>query len=390
MNNVLAPKGLRSVIAIIGDTNSGKSLLVNKLVGQEVSIVSDIKGTTTDAVVKGYELIGLGAISIYDTAGFNDDSELGNKRVRATKKVIYKSDLVLVVIGKDGISQELSLEIKELEQKSIPYIKVYNFMDEIEYRNVEDGIMVSAKTGENVEKLKDEIIKKLKNTLVETPLISDKISKGDLVLLVTPIDEAAPRGRLIMPQVQTIRDILDGDGVVLVTKEDELESCLNRLKEKPKFVVTDSQAVKNVAKMIDDSIKFTTFSTLFARYKGDFKVLYEGANKLDCLKDGDKILIAEGCAHRVTCNDIGRVRIPNMIKQYTKKELEFDIVSGADFKDNLEDYALVVHCGGCMLNRMEVIRRIHECSRAKVSITNYGMLISKTQGVFDRVVKDLI
>ena len=390
MNNVLAPQGLRSVIAIIGDTNSGKSLLVNKLIGQEVSIVSDVKGTTTDAVMKGYELIGLGALSIYDTAGFNDNSELGGKRVKATKKVIYKSDLVLVVIGKEGISDELSLEIKELQQKNIPFIKVYNFMDEIDYKDIEDGIKVSAKTGENIEELKDEIIKKLKNTLIETPLISDKISKGDLVLLVTPIDEAAPRGRLIMPQVQTIRDVLDANGMVLVTKEDELESCLKRLKDKPTFVITDSQAIKNVANIVDESIKLTTFSTLFARYKGDFKVLYEGANKLDSLKDGDKILIAEGCAHRVTCNDIGRVKIPNMIKQYTKKELVFEVVSGADFKDNLEDYALVVHCGGCMLNRMEVIRRIHECSRAKVSITNYGMLISKTQGVFDRVVKDLI
>ena len=226
--------------------------------------------------------------------------------------------------------------------------------------------------------------------MIETPLISDKISKGDIVLLVTPIDEAAPRGRLIMPQVQTIRDILDGEGIAIVVKEDELQSSLDMLKDKPEFVVTDSQAVKNVASIVDESIKLTTFSTLFARYKGDFKVLLEGANKLDCLKDGDKILIAEGCAHRVTCNDIGRVKIPNMIRQYTKKELVFEVVSGADFKDNLEEYALVVHCGGCMLNRMEVIRRIHECHRAKVSITNYGMLISKTQGVFDRVVKDLI
>ncbi|MBR5598410.1 MAG: [Alphaproteobacteria bacterium] len=390
MNNILPHQGLRSVVAIIGDTNSGKSLLINKLTGQDVSIVSDVKGTTTDAVSKGYELIGFGAISFYDTAGFNDDSELGQKRVKATKKVIYKSDLVLVVVGKDGLSNELKKEIDELKQKDIPYIMVYNFMDEIEYKKETDGIMISAKTGENIELLRDEIIKKLKNIVVEPPLIADKISQGDVVVLVTPIDEAAPKGRLIMPQVQTIREVLDSNGIAIITKENKIDETLKKLKDKPSFVITDSQVVKKVSETVDEDIKLTTFSTLFARYKGDFKVLYEGANKLDDLKDGDKILIAEGCAHRVTCNDIGRVKIPNMIRNYSKKELVFDVVSGADFKDNLDEYALVIHCGGCMLNRMEIIRRIHECVRAKTKITNYGMLISKIQGVFDRVVKDLI
>ena len=390
MNNILPHQGLRSVVAIIGDTNSGKSLLINKLTGQDVSIVSDVKGTTTDAVSKGYELIGFGAISFYDTAGFNDDSELGQKRVKATKKVIYKSDLVLVVVGKDGLSNELKKEIDELKQKDIPYIMVYNFMDEIEYKKETDGIMISAKTGENIELLRDEIIKKLKNIVVEPPLIADKISQGDVVVLVTPIDEAAPKGRLIMPQVQTIREVLDSNGIAIITKENKIDETLKKLKDKPSFVITDSQVVKKVSETVDEDIKLTTFSTLFARYKGDFKVLYEGANKLDDLKDGDKILIAEGCAHRVTCNDIGRVKIPNMIRNYSKKELIFDVVSGADFKDNLDEYALVIHCGGCMLNRMEIIRRIHECVRAKTKITNYGMLISKIQGVFDRVVKDLI
>ena len=250
--------------------------------------------------------------------------------------------------------------------------------------------MISAKTGENIELLRDEIIKKLKNIVVEPPLIADKISQGDVVVLVTPIDEAAPKGRLIMPQVQTIREVLDSNGIAIITKENKIDETLKKLKDKPSFVITDSQVVKKVSETVDEDIKLTTFSTLFTRYKGDFKVLYEGANKLDDLKDGDKILIAEGCAHRVTCNDIGRVKIPNMIRNYSKKELVFDVVSGADFKDNLDEYALVIHCGGCMLNRMEIIRRIHECVRAKTKITNYGMLISKIQGVFDRVVKDLI
>ena len=289
-----------------------------------------------------------------------------------------------------NLSNELKKEIDELKQKDIPYIMVYNFMDEIEYKKETDGIMISAKTGENIELLRDEIIKKLKNIVVEPPLIADKISQGDVVVLVTPIDEAAPKGRLIMPQVQTIREVLDSNGIAIITKENKIDETLKKLKDKPSFVITDSQVVKKVSETVDEDIKLTTFSTLFARYKGDFKVLYEGANKLDDLKDGDKILIAEGCAHRVTCNDIGRVKIPNMIRNYSKKELIFDVVSGADFKDNLDEYALVIHCGGCMLNRMEIIRRIHECVRAKTKITNYGMLISKIQGVFDRVVKDLI
>ncbi|MBE6462338.1 MAG: [FeFe] hydrogenase H-cluster maturation GTPase HydF [Alphaproteobacteria bacterium] len=390
MEKKLPHQGLRPIISLIGDTNAGKSLLLNKIVEQDVSIVSDILGTTTDVVTKAYELIPFGAVSFCDTAGLNDETSLGVKRIKATKKTIYKSNLVLVVIGKEAPSKALLDEINELKEKNIPYIVVYNFLDENNCCGNSDGVHVSAKTGENIDELRAIIAEKLKKECKDIPLISDKIKEKDVVILVCPIDEAAPKGRLIMPQVQVLRELLDYNAIGIVVKENELKDAISNLNKKPKFVISDSSIIKNVAKIVDEDIRLTTFSTLFARYKGDFKLMIDGANKLDTLKDGDKILIAEGCAHRVTCNDIGRVKIPNLIKQYTKKDVLFDVVSGADFKENLEDYALVVHCGGCMLNRMEIIRRMNECSRNGVSITNYGMLISKTQGVFDRVIKDLI
>ena len=389
MTNNIAHSGLRKVVSIIGDTNSGKSLLLNKLVNQDVAIVSEVMGTTTDVIIKAFELVPFGPVSFYDTAGFNDGTELKEQRIRATKKAIYKSDLVLVLVGLDEMSDELKEVVNELKEKNIEHIVVYNFLDKRDGELKEDAIYVSAKSGENIDKLREIIGSALSKSDKDIALIGDKVKQKDVVLLVCPIDEAAPKGRLIMPQVQVLRELLDANVISIVIKEDEIEDTLKKLAKKPDFVISDSQVIKKVAGILPKDIKLTTFSTLFARYKGDFKLMIEGAGMLDKLKDGDKILIAEGCAHRVSCNDIGRVKIPNLIKKYTGKELSFDVVSGGDFKDNLEEYALVIHCGGCMLNRMEIVRRMNECARSGVKITNYGMVISKTQGVFDRVIKDL-
>ena len=389
-HNIMPSSGMRPIIAIIGNTNSGKSTLLNKIVGQDVAIVSAIKGTTTDSVSKNYELTGFGAVSFFDTAGFDDYSELGEKRLKATKRIINRAELVLVVIGKDGLNETIKAEIEELKKRNIDYVVVYNFSD---VRNdivlKKNEVLVSALTGDNINVLIDLMIKILKKNIKELPLVSDLVKKNDVVVMVTPIDDGAPKGRIILPQVQVLRELLDNNAIVVTCRETELKSTLAKLKNKPDFVIVDSQVIKEVVEILDKDIKVTTFSTLFARNKGDFKKFLEGALFIDKLKDGDKILIAEGCSHRVTCKDIGRVKIPNLVKKYTKKELVFDFVSGLDFRDDLSEYALVIHCGGCMLTRNDVCRRIEKCKSSKVKITNFGILISKIQGVLERVSKDL-
>lgn len=394
--NSSAPSGMRLTVAIIGNANAGKSALLNQIVGQDTAIVSAVAGTTTDAVLKPYELIPVGPVCFYDTAGLDDRTELGEKRICATHKVIRKADLALLVIGKDGVDDLARQHLALLNEKKIPFIPVFNFRD-LRQLNDEDreiferykGAFVSAKTAEGIEELKQRMIDVLTPLVQEAPLLADLIKPKDVVLLVVPIDLAAPKGRLILPQVQALREILDAGAVPVVAKVSEVGDVLHKLNSAPDLVITDSQAVKEVAEIVPDTIPLTTFSTLFARYKGDFSAQLNGANTIDALHEGDKVLIAEGCSHHITCDDIGRVKIPNWILNYTGKNIQFDYAQGTDFPDNLNDYALVIHCGGCMLNRAEMRRRINECARQNIHVTNYGILISKMMGVLDRVIKPL-
>lgn len=394
--NSSVPSGMRLTVAIIGNANAGKSALLNQIVGQDTAIVSAVAGTTTDAVLKPYELIPLGPVCFYDTAGLDDKTELGEKRICATQKVIRKADLALLVIGKDGVDDLARQHLALLNEKKIPFIPVFNFRD-LRQLNDEDreiferykGAFVSAKTAEGMEELKQRMIDVLTPLAQEPPLLADLIKPKDVVLLVVPIDLAAPKGRLILPQVQALREILDAGAMPVVAKVSEVGDVLRKLNSAPDLVITDSQAVKEVAQIVPDTIPLTTFSTLFARYKGDFSAQLNGANTIDALHEGDKVLIAEGCSHHITCDDIGRVKIPNWILNYTGKNIQFDYAQGTDFPDNLNDYALVIHCGGCMLNRAEMRRRINECARQNIQVTNYGILISKMMGVLDRVVRPL-
>ena len=394
--NSSVSSGMRLTVAIIGNANAGKSALLNQIVGQDTAIVSAVAGTTTDAVLKPYELIPLGPVCFYDTAGLDDKTELGEKRICATQKVIRKADLALLVIGKDGVDDLARQHLALLNEKKIPFIPVFNFRD-LRQLNDEDreiferykGAFVSAKTAEGMEELKQRMIDVLTPLAQEPPLLADLIKPKDVVLLVVPIDLAAPKGRLILPQVQALREILDAGAMPVVAKVSEVGDVLRKLNFAPDLVITDSQAVKEVAQIVPDTIPLTTFSTLFARYKGDFSAQLNGANTIDALHEGDKVLIAEGCSHHITCDDIGRVKIPNWILNYTGKNIQFDYAQGTDFPDNLNDYALVIHCGGCMLNRAEMRRRINECARQNIHVTNYGILISKMMGVLDRVIKPL-
>lgn len=394
--NSSVSSGMRLTVAIIGNANAGKSALLNQIVGQDTAIVSAVAGTTTDAVLKPYELIPVGPVCFYDTAGLDDKTELGEKRICATQKVIRKADLALLVIGKDGVDDLARQHLALLNEKKIPFIPVFNFRD-LRQLNDEDreiferykGAFVSAKTAEGMEELKQRMIEVLTPLAQEPPLLADLIKPKDVVLLVVPIDLAAPKGRLILPQVQALREILDAGAMPVVAKVSEVGDVLRKLNFAPDLVITDSQAVKEVAQIVPDTIPLTTFSTLFARYKGDFSAQLNGANTIDALHEGDKVLIAEGCSHHITCDDIGRVKIPNWILNYTGKNIQFDYAQGTDFPDNLNDYALVIHCGGCMLNRAEMRRRINECARQNIHVTNYGILISKMMGVLDRVIKPL-
>ena len=395
--NSSVPAGMRLTVALIGNANVGKSALLNQIVGQDTAIVSAIAGTTTDAVLKPYELIPFGPVCFYDTAGLDDASSLAHQRICATQKVIRKADVALLIIGKEGVSELDRSHLNLLVEKKIPFIPVFNFRDErklslddLEIYQRFQGAFVSAKTGEGIEELKQRMIDVLTPLAAETPLLDGLLKPKDMVLLVVPVDLAAPKGRLILPQVQVLREVLDANAIPVVAKVDEVHDVLSSLSLKPNLVITDSQAVKEVAQIIPQDIPLTTFSTLFARYKGDFNAQLHGAEVIDKLNDGDKVLIAEGCSHHVTCDDIGRVKIPHWILNYTHKNIQFDYAQGTDFPDNLNDYSLVIHCGGCMLNRAEMRRRINECSRQNIPVTNYGILISKMMGMLARVVQPIL
>ncbi|MBQ8796175.1 MAG: [Clostridia bacterium] len=379
------PSSERVHIGFFGLRNAGKSSLVNAVTNQEISIVSDVLGTTTDPVKKAMELLPLGPVVIIDTPGFDDTGTLGEMRVRKTRKVLASVDIaVLVVDSAKGIGEDDTTLINLFKERNIPYVIAYNKFDLAEISPKESNeILVSAKDKININELR-ELIGKLYNSDKEKYILADLVEKGDTVILVTPIDASAPKGRLILPQVQTLRELLDLHCPALVCQPEELSSAICNLKDNPRLVVTDSQVFGKVSKDVPADIALTSFSILFARYKGDLNALVQGASTLKNLKDGDKVLISEGCTHHRQCGDIGTVKLPNWIKEYTGKDITFEFTSGGDFPEDLSSYALVVHCGGCMLNSREMAYRINSAKAEGVPIVNYGVLIAHIHGILKR------
>jgi len=379
-------------IAFFGLRNAGKSSVVNAITNQELSVVSDVKGTTTDPVKKAMELLPIGPVVIIDTAGIDDEGELGELRIEKTRKILNKTDVaVLVVDALKGKQQEDLNLMEDFKKRNIPYIVAFNKCDLIAEKQElnENEIYVSAKENININELK-ELIGKLCDTEAEgKTLLGDIISVGDTVVLVTPIDSSAPKGRLILPQQQTIRELLDIGATVVVTKDTELEETLQKLKNPPRLVITDSQAFKKVSAIVSKNIELTSFSILFARYKGELWGAVSGADELDNLQDGDYVLISEGCTHHRQCGDIGTEKLPNWIKNYTQKAINFDFTSGSDFPEDLKKYKLIIHCGACMLTEREMKSRIAISGEQQVPISNYGIIIAKINGILERATTPL-
>lgn len=384
------PSANRVHIGFFGCRNAGKSSLVNAVTGQELAVVSDVNGTTTDPVSKAMELLPLGPVVIIDTPGYDDEGALGEKRVRKTKQTLNKTDIaVLVVDGTRGMNKYDFELLSIIKEKNIPYIIVYNKSDAGEAVSVIDGencIAVSAEKNENIYELKERIGKLMPSDDGKT-LVDGIMSAGDTAVLVIPIDEAAPKGRLILPQQQVIRDILDIGGCAVVTKETELAETLDRLKDKPKVVITDSQAFAMVSKIVPEDVPLTSFSILMARYKGFLETAYRGVHAIDELRDGDTVLIAEGCTHHRQCGDIGTVKIPRWLAAHTGKKIEIKTCSGSEFPEDLTPYAAVIHCGGCMLSEREVQYRMKCACDFGVPFTNYGIFIAYVTGILERSVK---
>lgn len=380
------PKGERVHIALFGKRNAGKSSLINGMTGQSLSIVSEVKGTTTDPVWKAMEILPIGPVMLIDTPGLDDQGQLGELRIKKTREVLRKTDIALLVVDATDC-QDLALELhlaEELEQRDIPYLWVYNKSDLVLKKNCEENeICVSAVRGDGMFALK-EALSQLLPKEKERPLVRDMIDKGDLVILVIPIDKAAPKGRLILPQQQTIRDILEKGGIPVVVRDTELEQVFGKLVSKPKMVITDSQAFEQVARVTPDDLPLTSFSILMARYKGNLAALAKNAGKIEKLKDGDKILVSEGCTHHRQCEDIGTIKIPKWMREYTGKELIFETSSGGGFPEDLSSYAMIVHCGACMLNTKEMQYRMQEAVVQGVPIVNYGILIAYMKGIVKR------
>lgn len=377
----------RMHIGFFGLRNAGKSSVVNAVTGQQLSLVSDIKGTTTDPVQKAMELLPIGPVVIIDTPGIDDEGALGEMRVKRAKRVLNKTDMaILVVDAQKGLQPADNELIGLFKNKEIPYIIAYNKSDLLSGTPecAQNEIYVSARDNININQLKELMgsISGLKQN--DKRIVSDLLKPGDIAVLVTPIDSAAPKGRLILPQQQTIRDILDGGAISVVCREHELKGALGALKERPRIVITDSQAFKKVNEDTPSDVALTSFSILFARYKGDLKEAARGAAQLDRLKDGDRVLISEGCTHHRQCEDIGTVKLPRWIDNYTHKQLKYEFTSGGEFPEDLSDYALVIHCGGCMLNEREMKSRIRHSVDCGVPITNYGIAIAHIHGILRR------
>ncbi len=374
-------------IGFFGLRNAGKSSVVNAFTGQNLSVVSEYKGTTTDPVKKAMELLPIGPVLVIDTPGIDDEGDLGEMRVKKAYEILAKTDVAILVvdaiIGKTPADADL---ISSFEKRNVPYIVVYNKADLLEnsIELADNEILVSAKTGEGIFELKEKVGALSKTAEKQKYIVADLLDKGDIVVLCVPIDESAPKGRLILPQQLTIRDILDNNSVCICTQPSELKATLDSLKEKPKMVITDSQVFATVSEIVPEDIILTSFSILMARYKGDLEALTEGAKALSEIADNDKILISEGCTHHRQCNDIGSVKIPNMIRKFTGKNPVFEFTSGGEFPEDLSEYSLVVHCGGCMLNEKEMNRRIDEAKKQKVPVVNYGVLIANITGILRR------
>ena len=380
------PSGERIHIGFFGRRNAGKSSLVNAITNQELAVVSSVKGTTTDPVYKAMELLPLGPVEIIDTSGFDDVGELGELRVKKTRQILAKTDVaVLVVDGTEGVYGYDKELIQLFREREVPYIVVYNKCD-ISGGEVssENEISVSAAKKLNIEELKEKIGSLAKNAGNERRIIGDLLSPGDMVVLVTPIDGSAPKGRMILPQVQALRDVLDADAEAVFTKETQLAETLSALAAPPKMVVTDSQAFGLVSKIVPEEVPLTSFSILMARYKGFLESAVKGAARIKDLRDGDTVLISEGCTHHRQCGDIGSVKLPAWLKKYTGKSLNIELSSGRDFPEDLSGYALVIHCGGCMLNEREMLHRKNIAEAAGVPFTNYGTAIACMNGILKR------
>ena len=377
--------GERTHIGFFGMRNAGKSSLVNAFTGQQLSVVSDVKGTTTDPVKKAMELLPMGPVLIIDTPGIDDEGALGEMRVQKAKEILSKTDIAILVCDcRKGVTETDEKLVSAFKEKNIPYVLCFNKSDLPHKEENENAIYVSSVTGENIDLLKNTVARLAEKNKTKKYIVSDLLSEGDVVVLVTPIDEAAPKGRLILPQQQTIRDILDKGAIAVTVQDTQLKTALESLGVKPKMVITDSQAFGKVSKIVPENIPLTSFSILFARYKGELEALVEGAKKLDSLKDGDKVLISEGCTHHRQCNDIGTVKMPGWIKKHSGKDIEFAFTSGGEFPENLSEYALVVHCGGCMLNEREMKNRQERANSQKIPMVNYGMAIAHMNGILKR------
>ena len=388
------PSGERVHISLFGRRNAGKSSLINAITGQSLAIVSEQKGTTTDPVSKAMELLPLGPVLVTDTPGLDDEGELGALRVEKARQVLGKTDIALLVVDAcAGLSPEDRELLALLRERNLPRLLVMNQCDRLPENTPrpalegETTLWVSAATGENIHQLKEAIAALRPASGRESRIVADLLSPGDLVVLVTPIDEAAPKGRLILPQQQTIRDILEAGAMAAVTRETELPQTLAALKAPPRMVITDSQAFAKVSKDVPETVPLTSFSILFARYKGNLMGALRGVRALETLEDGDKVLISEGCTHHRQCNDIGTVKIPGWIRKKTGKEPEFVFTSGGEFPQDLTPYRLIVHCGGCMLNEREMQTRACRAAEQGVPMTNYGILIAHITGILARSVE---
>ncbi len=392
------PTSNRIHIAFFGQTNAGKSSLINAITSQEIALVSEVSGTTTDPVYKAMELLPLGPVMMIDTAGLNDTSQLGDLRKKKTMEVLNKTDIAIVVI--DSATKDHHFEkdlIETIRTKKVPLIGVLNKSDLTPISKTQQNTLssllsiplmtASAEKGAGIKALKEALGKLVPTDDEKFKIVGDLIHPGDLVVLVTPIDKAAPKGRLILPQQQTIRDILESDAIAVVCKEHELRDTLIKLGTKPRMVITDSQAFLKVSADTPKDIPMTSFSILFARHKGDLMQLVKGARAIELLKDGDKVLVSEGCTHHRQSDDIGTVKIPRWLRQVTGKELEFDYVSGVSFTEDAKDYALVVHCGACMLNKKAMTHRLETVESFGVPIVNYGVMIAYVHGILDRALE---
>lgn len=381
------PSGERVHIGLFGRRNAGKSSLINAITGQSVSVVSDVPGTTTDAVRKSMEILPLGPVVLIDTPGFDDEGALGDMRVERTRLALKECDAALLVVDpENGMGDTENELIRLFDENHTPYITVYSKSD----TKKTDGLCVSALTGDGIKLLLDKLSYICENSENKRRIIGDLLSPGDSVILVTPIDSAAPKGRLILPQVETLRDVLDAGAFATVVQETEYKDALKALKNPPKIVVTDSQAFEKISSETPEDIPLTGFSVLMARYKGILSHALKGACAIDALNDGDKVLIAEACTHKRQCQDIGTVKMPAWLSAYTKKKLSFDFSSGKSFPGELSEYSLIIQCGGCMITEREVKARYIAAESASVPITNYGTAIAHIHGILNRAVAPLL